>query len=199
MEKEQYEPAFARRRKIIGVMGGANDYPALTKPLGELIAKLNHHLLTGAGDGIMAAVSEAFYKYPDRAGLVLGIVRAAPVWVEKHQSRLQDYAPNKINPWVEVPIYTHLPLSSADIQSRNHINALTSDVIIAMPGKSGTASEVELALGYGTPVVFFTGEGKINDKTPDFYTKKHPSSKATVSQDIAEVETALHIYLKTGN
>lgn len=42
--------------------------------------------------------------------------------------------------------------------SRNHINILTSDVVVALPGGPGTASEVRLALHYGKPVVLFLGE-----------------------------------------
>ena len=39
--------------------------------------------------------------------------------------------------------------------SRNHINILTSDAIVALPGGAGTASEVALALSYGRPIVAF--------------------------------------------
>jgi hypothetical protein len=53
------------------------------------------------------------------------------------------------NPWVEIPVYTHLPVSGMgglDASSRNHINILTSDVIVALPGSAGTWSEVMLAI-----------------------------------------------------
>ena len=59
---------------------------------------------------------------------------------------------------MELPVYTHLPLSGVDGQhdlSRNHINVLTSDVIIALPGSDGTRSEVELAVKYDRPVAVF--------------------------------------------
>ena len=62
------------------------------------------------------------------------------------------------NPWVEIPIFTHLPLSGirgTDPLSRNHVNVLSSDVIIALPGGAGTASEARLALAYGRPIVAF--------------------------------------------
>ena len=39
--------------------------------------------------------------------------------------------------------------------SRNHINVLSADAILALPGGSGTASEVELAVRYGKPVIAF--------------------------------------------
>lgn len=52
------------------------------------------------------------------------------------------------NPYVELCINTHLPASGTQgtqCHSRNHINILTSDIVIALPGSAGTASEVFLA------------------------------------------------------
>ncbi len=59
---------------------------------------------------------------------------------------------------MEVPIRTHLPLTGergTEAQSRNHINVLSSDVIVALPGGAGTASEVTLAVRYGRPIVAY--------------------------------------------
>ncbi len=39
--------------------------------------------------------------------------------------------------------------------SRNHINVLSSDVVIALPGGPGTAGEVQLALRYGRSIVVY--------------------------------------------
>ena len=39
--------------------------------------------------------------------------------------------------------------------SRNHINVLSSTVVVALPGAFGTASEVALALRYECPVIAF--------------------------------------------
>ena len=47
------------------------------------------------------------------------------------------------NPWVEVPIRTHLPLSGAqgtDARSRNHINVLTADVVVGSRGATERAA-----------------------------------------------------------
>jgi len=86
-----------------------------------------------------------------RTGLVLGILPAA------HAG--SGEAPNGYpNAWVEIPIRTHLHLSGThgtDLASRNHVNVLSSDVLVAMPGSWGTRSEVELALRYGKPVVAY--------------------------------------------
>ena len=66
--------------------------------------------------------------------------------------------PGYPNPWVEIPIATHLPLSGTQGQddlSRNHINVLSADAVVAFPGGPGTLSEVKLALRYQRPVVAF--------------------------------------------
>ena len=55
-------------------------------------------------------------------------------------------------------IRTHLPWSGERGQSplsRNHINVLTSDVMIILPGGAGTESEAALAVKYGCPAIAF--------------------------------------------
>ena len=66
-----------------------------------------------------------------------------------------DAAPGYPNPWVEIAIRTHLGQDGAEPDSRNHVNVLTSDVVVALPGSVGTASEVALSVRYGRPVVLF--------------------------------------------
>jgi uncharacterized protein (TIGR00725 family) len=108
--------------------------------------------------GVMASVSKAFYETPDRRGLVIGILPS------QEDSMLPK--PGYPNRWVEIPVYTHLPLSGAhgtEMLSRNHINILSSDVIVALPGGSGTASELALALKYQRPVIAFL---KSEDEIP---------------------------------
>lgn len=119
--------------------------------LGRWLADLGVHLLTGGGGGVMSAVSRAFFETENRAGLVIGVVPAS----EQGSALAPDGYPNR---WVEIPIRTHLPLTGergTELASRNHINVLSSDVLVAMPGSSGTRSEVDLALRYGKPVVAY--------------------------------------------
>lgn len=119
--------------------------------LGRWLAREGVHLLTGGGDGVMKAVSKAFFEVANRKGLVIGVLRAA----DADPSLL---APGYPNPFVELPIRTHLPLSGpdgTDARSRNHINVLTADVVIAMPGGEGTRSETELAIRYRKPLVAY--------------------------------------------
>jgi uncharacterized protein (TIGR00725 family) len=121
---------------------GVDEWIERADPLGRLLADLGVHLLTGGGGGVMAAVTRAFVESPDRRGLAIGVLPAAG----------RGYP----NEWVEIPIATHLPLSGAkgeDPRSRNHINVLSCDAIVALPGGAGTLSEVRLALRYSKSIV----------------------------------------------
>jgi uncharacterized protein (TIGR00725 family) len=142
------------RRLIVGVMGsGTQRHEALALPLGRWIAEHGFHLLTGGAEGVMAAVSEGFSSVAERAGLVIGVLRGFP----GTDGRITVATPN---PYVEVPIRTHLPLSGAegtDVRSRNHINVLSADLVVGLPGEDGTRSEMELAIRYGRPVIAFLG------------------------------------------
>lgn len=139
------------RLPIVGVMGsGSVSHAEKASRLGRWLAGRGVHLLTGGGGGVMASVSQAFYEVPDRRGLVLGILRGS------EDSALPT--PGYPNPWVEIPILTHLPLSGirgTEPLSRNHINILTSQVIVALPGSAGTASEASLAIRYERPIVAY--------------------------------------------
>ena len=143
------------RLPVVGVMGsGSEAHEDRTAPLGHWLAEAGFHLLTGAGGGVMASVSRAFSGVIARRGLVIGVV----------PGRVDDAGhssfPGYPNPWVEIPIVTHLPLSGDEgtsPMSRNHINVLSARVIVALPGGAGTSSEVRLALRYGRPVVAHVG------------------------------------------
>ena len=98
----------------------------------------------------MAAVSKSFYDTPNRRGLVIGILPC-----DESLANPKHTYPNQ---WVEIPVQTHLPLSGehgTEPLSRNHINVLTSDVVVALSGDAGTLSEVGLAVRYGRPVIAF--------------------------------------------
>ena len=141
------------RLPIVGVMGsGKVEWAERATELGRWLAREGVHLLTGGGNGVMTSISRAFFKVPNRKGVVIGVLPG--------QAGDQSYRPKEgyPNPWVEIPIFTHLPKSGnqgTDPLSRNHINILSSDVVIAMPGGPGTVSEVQLALEYHRPVVAY--------------------------------------------
>lgn len=144
------------RLPVVGVMGsGTRPHLDRSVPLGAWLATLPVHLLTGGGGGVMEAVSRAFCAVPGRRGLVIGVL---PGGGER------GGAPGTLpypNPWVEIPVPTHLPLTGSDgaePMSRNHINVLTSRLVIALPGSFGTATEVRLALRYRRPLVAFLAD-----------------------------------------
>lgn len=145
-----------RQIPVVGVMGsGATPHAHLAEPLGRALAGLGVHLLTGGGSGVMESVSRAFSAVQGREGLVIGILPAGDARPDRADADPQT-PPGYPNPWVELAIRTHLDARGDDgygIRSRNHINILSSDVVIALPGSSGTASEVELALRYGRPLI----------------------------------------------
>ena len=135
-----------------------------SRRVGAWIARQGFHLLTGGGDGVMGAVSRAFVEVADRAGLVLAIVPS--VTGDADHSPVPGYP----NPWVEIPIYTHLDRGGPfgdEPTSRNHINVLTSTVVVVLPGGQGTASEARLALRYGTPCVAYLHSREEVPRLPD--------------------------------
>jgi hypothetical protein len=96
---------------------------------------------------------------PNRAGLIVGVV---PCGGSRRSARLSIR--------VELAILTHLPLtgaSGAEPLSRNHINVLSSNVLIALPGGAGTASEVELALRYRRPIAAYLSARSEIPQLPD--------------------------------
>lgn len=159
---------MTRRLPIIGVMGSHQEAHAdRAAPLGEWIAQQGYHVLTGAGGGVMESVSRAYAEVDDRVGSVIGVVPTVAQSPEMTRVPLSGY-PNR---WVEIPIVTHLdtggPHGDAP-SSRNHLNVLTSDVVVLLPGGEGTASEARLALRYGTPCVgFLRNRGEIPSLPPE--------------------------------
>ncbi len=134
----------------VGVMGsGTEEHDELARPLGELLARLGVNLLTGGGGGVMTSVSRAFTQSPRTTGICIGII---PCLDAAHRHIPKPGYPNR---FVELPVFTHLALSGTEgweERSRNHVNVLSSNLVVALPGGDGTASEVGLALRYQRPV-----------------------------------------------
>ena len=155
-------------RPVVGVMGsGSARHAHLAEPLGRALARLGVHLLTGGGAGVMESVSRAFGAVPDREGLVIGILPAGDTPPDRADAD-PGTPPGYPNPRVELAIRTHLDARGDDgsgLRSRNHINILSSDVVIALPGSSGTASEVDLAIRYRRPLILL-GDTARADRLP---------------------------------
>lgn len=138
---------------IIGVMGsGRNEWPEFAVPLGKWLAEHGFDLLTGAGGGVMLSTSRSFYSVRGRAGRSIGIVPTAP-------HPLFGFVPvaGYPNPFIDLPILTPLPRKEPDAPasalSRNFVNVLTSDIVVALPGATGTLDEIGLAVRFAKPLV----------------------------------------------
>jgi len=80
----------------------------------------------------------------------------------------RDWKENADNGQAEILIRTHLPYSGEELGvhdlSRNHINILTSDLIIILPGGGGTLSELQLSYDYDKPTAVFLNGGDVGGK-----------------------------------
>jgi len=157
---------------------GTESHRERASALGRWLAGEGVHLLTGGGGGVMSEVSQAFCEVPNRRGLVIGVLPGG----EREPTSTVAAPPGYPNPWVEIPISTHLPLSGhrgLDPLSRNHINVLSSTVLVALPGGAGTASEVALALRYRRPLVAYLDDPSQIEGLP---------AEAVVESDFAAVQ-----------
>jgi uncharacterized protein (TIGR00725 family) len=151
--------------QTVGVIGsGIDEHDDLARAVGHLLARLGVNLLTGGGGGVMTAVSRAYVSQPRRDGICIGII---PCRSEQDRARPKPGYPN---PFVELPIFTHLPRSGregTDDLSRNHINILSCAAIVALPGEHGTVSEVLLAIRYRKPIVMYASDPALVAQFPD--------------------------------
>lgn len=123
------------RRPVVGVMGGSQvdaEVEDLARHTGAAIAREGWILLNGGRDeGVMAASAAGAH---DAGGFVVGIL------------------PGRRG---EEPVAAGLDLAifSGIGFARNAMNILTSDVIIVLPGATGTLSEAAYAVTYGCPAI----------------------------------------------
>jgi len=99
--------------------------------LGGLIAKEGWILLNGGrASGIMEASARGA---KENGGLTIGILPGNdPAWASEY---------------IDIPILTGIGFA------RNYINVLTSEVVVALPGRTGTISEIALTLNIGKKVI----------------------------------------------
>lgn len=143
-----------RKLPIIGVFGSGSPVDAervrFAYAVGAMVARQGSHLLTGAGYGVMAAVAEGFVSATGRIGLSIGVVPRqpnGPFDQPNHDLDGRTYP----NPFIEIAIRTPLPPRVEDwraLPARNHVNVLTADVILALPGGVGTHNELDMAAEY---------------------------------------------------
>jgi uncharacterized protein (TIGR00725 family) len=135
------------RRFVVGVMGPGDDATLEAEQsaelLGELIAREGWVLLTGGRDaGVMRAAGRGAKKVA--GSFVVGILP-------------NETAP--ADPLLDLAIVTNMN------EARNAINVLSSDVVVACGGGSGTASEIALALKSGKSVILL----KSSDAASTFF------------------------------
>jgi hypothetical protein len=113
-----------------GEIVNTGDYE-VARCLGGLIAKEGWILLNGGrASGIMEASARGA---KENGGLTIGILPGDnPEWASEY---------------IDIPILTGIGFA------RNYINVLTSEVVVALPGKTGTISEIALALNIGKKVI----------------------------------------------
>ncbi len=135
---------------------GQRGHEDLSLSLGEMLARLGVHLLTGGGSGVMRSVSKGFRSVAQRQGLTLGILPGLT------GNGAPESPPGYPNDHVELVIRTHLPGRGAEggtERSRNAINIATADAVVVLPGGAGTASEAGLAQRFRKPVIGLGGGG----------------------------------------
>ena len=117
---------------IVGVIGGSICPASLVKTareVGSEIARRGHTLICGGLGGVM---EEASRGARETGGTTIGIL----------PGKFKEDA----NPYISFPIVTAMS------HARNAIIVRTADALIAIDGKSGTLSEIGLALAIDKPV-----------------------------------------------
>lgn len=125
------------KKIIIGVMGGSKfispEDEEYAYQVGALIAREGWVLLNGGrSSGVMEASAKGAIE---NGGLTIGILPTIDVrWASEY---------------IDIPIVTGMGFA------RNLVNVLTSTLIVALPGRAGTISEIALALNYDKEVILF--------------------------------------------
>ena len=128
--------------RIVAVCGAGDCDQAvweLAKKTGEVLAKNKMTLLCGGLGGVMTAAAQGARE---AGGLTIGLLPGSD--------------PEDANPFIDLPLATGLG------SARNALIARAAQAIIALPGKSGTLSEVALGLKMGKPVIGLTAWAEID-------------------------------------
>jgi uncharacterized protein (TIGR00725 family) len=138
------------RKKIVGVIGGhvcSAKVEQMAHELGYKLAKVAGFLVSGGLRGTMKAVCSGF---KGGNGTTIGII--------------PGYNKKDANKYVDLVIPTGIGLA------RNVLVVSSADVVVALPGKAGTLSEIAYCLQFGIPVISLNSwniKGVIKAKTAD--------------------------------
>lgn len=162
------------RKMIVGIVGGSRR-PAAIPPnewagnlelaieAGKMIAGCNCAILTGAtvGNGTGRVNGNAMRAAVANGGFAIGILPKSGRQQAREASVVYDSAKGVLE--------VRTNLSSG---RRNYINGVTPDVMIALPGGSGTAAEVKIAISEGRPVIFLNSRESLGNLSTDAVTNK---------------------------
>ena len=121
------------RKKVVSVIGGHEcdaKVERLAHNLGKKLVKVVDILVCGGLSGTMKAVSRGF---KGQGGLTIGIIKS--------------YNKKDANAFMDIVIPTGMGLA------RNVLVVKSGDVVVALPGKAGTLSEIAYCLQFGIPVI----------------------------------------------
>lgn len=125
---------------LIAVIGSddeiTNEVNEISEKIGRDIAENKCILLCGGRGGVMEAACRGAKS---RNGITVGL--------------LPSYDKNDANPYVDIP----LALGVGYV--RNSLIVCSADAVIAVSGRTGTLSEIALALSYNKPVIAVKGSG----------------------------------------
>ncbi len=115
---------------VIGGHSCTQEVEGIAHNLGKKLAKVADILVTGGLSGTMKAVCQGFKS---EGGLTIGI--------------LPSYEKNDANEFVDIAIPTGLGLA------RNVLVVKSADIVVALPGRAGTLSEIAYCLQFAVPVI----------------------------------------------
>jgi uncharacterized protein (TIGR00725 family) len=165
-------PPTPRPRQVT-LVGDAEAAPAAcaaAERIGAFCAQHGLTLVTGGRGGVMEAASRGAAQL---GGLVVGILPSA------------DFA--EANPWCSVVVPTGIGWT------RNSVNALSGDVVVAIGGGAGTLSELAYAWIYGRPILTLAGTGGWVDKLAGAPLDHRNSSRIVHCASVQELEAALRV------
>jgi uncharacterized protein (TIGR00725 family) len=121
------------RKKIVAVIGGHScneEVEQLSQNLGKKLARVVNIMVSGGLSGTMEAVCSGFKA---GGGLTIGII--------------PGYNKKDANKFVDIVIPTGIGFA------RNVLVVKSADVVVALPGETGTLSEIAYCLQFGIPVI----------------------------------------------
>jgi uncharacterized protein (TIGR00725 family) len=159
------------RLKQVVIIGDANSTPAadlFAEDLGRRIARRGWALLSGGRDGVMEAASRGARE---EGGIVVGILPTD-----------DDSSGNE---------YCQVLIPTGMGWTRNSLNVLAGDVVVAIGGKAGTLTEIAFAWSYGKVILGVVGVGGWSDRLAGTAIDDRRQDVIRPVTTPAEAETAL--------